>query len=140
MRYNYNGIGQKNIKFDSVLIDNDEYIVPSAVANALADYADRLAKESVRHEATKRRYEEINAEKYEVIADRIVSALEEAVAVNGNVRERLLKHSINDYDRVEGGEPVFEFRHELYRRIIAALKGFTPEGEPYEKASVVYYG
>lgn len=138
--YAYNGITQKEIQFDIVVIDNTEYIVPSTVANALKNYSERLAKECSSHEATKRKYEEINADKYDVIADRIVSALEAGISPNGNIRERLLKHSIDHYEKVEGGEPVFEFRHELRRRIIAALKGFTPEGEPYEKEGVVYYG
>lgn len=137
--YNYVGIAQNGIQFDSVIIDDAEYIVPATVAKALKNYADRLSKECRDHEATKAKYEEINTEKYNAIAERIVSALEEGISANGNVRESLLKHSINDYTKVEGGEPVFEFRHELYNRIVMALKGLKPDGTPYEDSGVVYY-
>ena len=129
MRYNYNGIGQKNLKFDSVMIDNNEYIVPSAVATALESLFNRLVDERNSHDATKMRYEEITAEKYDVIAERIMSALEAGVN-----RDSLLNGSINDYDRVDPitCEAIYDFRHELHRRIVNALKGLTPEGKPYK--------
>ena len=129
MIYNYGGKTQTAIQFDRITINGDEYIVPSEVANALADYSERLANEVRSHEATKMRYEEINAEKYEVVADRIMFALAESVN-----RDSLLKKSLDYYEKVDPVtcEPIFAFRHELLRRIILALKGLTPEGKKFK--------
>lgn len=131
--YNYGGISEKGIQFDSVIIDDVEYIVPATVAKALKNYADRLAKECSDHEATKKKYEEIDSKKYDVVAERIMSALEQGVSENGAVRESLLKHSINEQTGYYPGtsEPAYGYRHELRRRIVLALEGKTPEGKPY---------
>lgn len=129
MIYNFGGKTQTAIQFDSIIINDNEYIVPSEVANALANYSERLTEEVNSHEATKMRYEEINAEKYDVVADRIMLALAESVN-----RDSLLKKSLDDYNRVDPStcEPIFEFRNELRRRIILALKGLTPDGKKYK--------
>lgn len=129
MIYNYGGKTQIDIQFDSITINDNEYIVPSEVANALANYSERLANEIRSHEATKMRYEEINAEKYEVMADRIMFSLAESVN-----RDSLLAKSLDYYEKVDPVtcEPIFAFRHDVIRRIILALKGLTPEGKKYK--------
>lgn len=129
MKYDYSGIVQKKIQFDSVIIDNNEYVVPAIVANTLESLSNRLVDERNSHEATKMRVEEISADKYGVVAERIMFALEAGVN-----RDSLLNGSINDYDKVDPitCEPIFEFRNELHRRIVNALNGLTPEGKPYK--------
>lgn len=125
---NYGGRKERDIQFDSVIVNGVEYIVPSTVANAIDSYAERLIDEHRRHEAEMQKYEELNNEKYEAVAERIMFALEE-----GANRESLLKYSINYHEKTDSsGQPIFEKRHELRRRIIMALKGLTPNGEPYK--------
>lgn len=132
MRYNYNGLADTDIRFSSVIINDHEYQVPVEVGAALDEYKSALFDEKAAHQKTIQGYEELNAEKYEDIADKIMLALSESVN-----RDSLLAHSIDYYEKVDpiSCDPIFEFRHELVRRIIMALKGLTPEGEPYRKGS-----
>lgn len=130
MIYNYGGKTQIDIQFDSITINDNEYIVPSEVANALNNYSERLANEIARHEADVIRYEELNAEKYDDIADRILLALAEGVN-----RDSLLAKSLDYYEKVDPVtcEPIFEFRHEGHDRIVLALKNIQPNGKKFTK-------
>ena len=50
-----------------------------------------------------------------------------------NVGDRCLTYDINQHFKTDSfGEPIFEFKHEVKRRIMAALMGHTASGEEYK--------
>ena len=97
-----------------------EYQVPSQVAKELTNMANIIEAQNIDiNEARAKRREE-----NEDIAERIIMNL-----ISGEPYDRsVLKHKIDHFDRVENGQPVFEFRHEVERRIVLALEGKGVDG------------
>ena len=113
----------KALTMKYVDIDGEQHIADSVVIKRLNDLEQALSDEQNAHAKTKA---DMNKD---------ISVVAERVALNLNSgmsdAESCLKHGLNDFDKTRDGEPVFEFRKEVIRRITLALQGKTARGGDY---------
>ena len=116
----YSTVKSQPVKYETISLKDGQYQVPSQVAKELTNMANIIEAQNIDiNEARAKRREE-----NEDIAERIIMNL-----ISGEPYDRsVLKYKIDHFDRVENGQPVFEFRHEVERRILLALEGKGVDG------------
>lgn len=120
MMYDFTTMKSRPVKYETIDIGDCQYQVPAPVAKELNNMANIIEAQNIDIEDARAKRREDN----KVIAERIMMNL-----ISGEPNGRsVLKRSIDDVARVENGEPVFEFRHEVENRIINALEGKGADG------------
>ena len=126
--------------YKTICIDEHEYQVPSVVAKRIQLLDDTLESERERHEKEIAKLSKVATKDFNVVAERIMINLAsgtEPSRSDKNFRERFdkgeacLVHRLDFFEKSDGIEPVLEFKHEVKRRIMAALLGQTARGEEY---------
>lgn len=115
MMYDFTTLKSRPVKYETVSIGDGQYQVPSPVAKELTNMANIIEAQNIDIEDARAKRREEN----EAIADRIVMNL-----ISGEPYDRsVLKHKIDHFTRSEHGSPIFDFRNDVYERIILALEG-----------------
>lgn len=128
--------------YKSIRIDEHEYQVPEAVANHLEKLADALAEEKRQRAKEYDKLQKVATKDFNIVADRIMLNLNHGLppmavsrfsTPNFNREDRCLVYEIDRFFKTDSfGEPVFEFKDEVKRRIIAGLMGQTANGQDYK--------
>ena len=103
--------------------DGEQHIADYAVIKRINDLEQALFEEQTAHEKTKAN----RSKEIKVVAERV------ALNLNSGMQDsdRCLAHSLNHFDTVKDGEPVFAFKDEVVRRITLALEGKDYRGNDY---------
>lgn len=129
--------------YKSIRIDEHEYQVPEAVASHLEKLADALAEEKAQRAKEYDKLQKVATKDFNIVADRIMLNLNEGLPPVGASRwskaqfehdNRCLAFSIDEtFGKADAyGNPKFDFRDEVKRRIMSALLGQTASGEEYK--------
>lgn len=125
----------------TMTIDGKQYQVPSGVVHAYDLLEKGLQEEKRAHAKTKEKYEDYKNKDIDKVAWRIALNLNAGVRpmpITRNVTEKFsrdescLAHSIDFFQKTNGGEPILEFRREVLMRIKQALDGKTVKGENFK--------
>lgn len=110
------------VEYETVYIGDGQYQVPTPVVKELTRLVSTVEALRIDNDEARAKKRQNNKE----IADRIVMNL-----ISGEPYGRsVLKYAIDKFDKVENGQPVFEFRHEVENRIMLALENKGMDGEP----------
>lgn len=128
--------------YKTIRIDEHEYQVPEAVVNHLEKLADALAEEKRQRAKEYDKLQKAATKDYNKVADCILLNLNHGLPPIAASRistpkfdreARCLAFDIDHYTKTDSfGEPLFEFRDEVKRRIMAALLGQTANGQEYK--------
>lgn len=128
--------------YKTVRIDEHEYQVPEAVANHLEKLADALAEEKRQRAKEYDKLQKVATKDFNTVADRIMLNLNHGLPPMAVSRfstskfdreNRCLAYNIDEQFKTNSsGEPIFEFKYEVKRRIMAGLMGQTAEGNDYK--------
>ena len=128
--------------YKTIRIDEHEYQVPEAVASHLEKLADALAEEKRQRAKEYDKLQKVATKDFNTVADRIMFNLNDGLPPVSASRiqtqkydkeTRCLAFDIDHYTKTNSfGEPIFEFKHEVKRRIMAALLGQTARGQEYK--------
>lgn len=113
----------KQITLKYVEINGEYHIADNDVVREIDRLEQALFDEQTAHAKTK------------ALMNKDIRTLAERIALNLNSgmqdSDICLAHSLNHFDKTRDGEPVFEFRNEVMRRIILALNGKNASGNDY---------
>ena len=135
---NYYYVGETVYK--TICINEHEYQVPEAVATYLQELDNTLEAERRDHAKEVAKLQKVATKDFNIVADRVMTNLNSGLEpMKGrwglptfDVANRGLVYDINEQYKTDSfGEPIFEFKHEVKRRIVAALMGQTARGEDY---------
>lgn len=136
---NYYYVGETAYK--TICINEHEYQVPEAVATYLQSLDDTLEAERQAHAKEVSKLQKVATKDFNIVADRIMTNLNSGLEpLKGrwglptfDVANRCLVYDVNEHFKTDSfGEPIFEFKHEVKRRIMAALMGQTANGQEYK--------
>lgn len=128
--------------YKTIRIDEHEYQVPEAVASHLEKLYDALAEEKRQHAKEYDKLQKVATKDFNIVANRIMLNLNHGLPPMAASRistpkfdreARCLAFDIDHYTKTDSfGEPIFEFKDEVIRRILAALLGQTANGQEYK--------
>lgn len=121
----------------TMTIDGKQYQVPSGVVQAYDLLEKGLQEEKRAHAKTKEQYDDYKNMDIDKVAWRILLNLDAGIRPLPKTRgiaekfsrdESCLAHSVDFFQKTNGGEPILEFRREALMRIKQALDGRTVKG------------
>ena len=132
---NYYYVGETAYK--TICINEHEYQVPEAVATYLQSLDDTLEAERQDHAKEVSKLQKVATKDFNIVAERIMTNLNSGIEPQEkskygrerfSQKERCLTHDLNFS---EDGDTL-DFKHEVKRRIMAALMGQNANGQEYK--------